>query len=84
AILLWEQSLPRYHGQSYYAEELDVATRAAAVGGGPDVVYDRAAYVQDMVLGPFFPEDAAEVRKRAKKVVKWRAFKNGGVAYGLD
>ncbi|KAJ1554864.1 hypothetical protein HK405_003871 [Cladochytrium tenue] len=80
AIMLWEQSLSGYHGQSYYAEELRVA-RAA---NGPTTLYNRAAYVQDMVLGPFYPGDAAAVRNRAGKFIEWRSFKKGGVVYGPD
>ncbi|KAJ1556005.1 hypothetical protein HK405_009064 [Cladochytrium tenue] len=80
AIMLWEETLPRYHGQSFYAEELRVA-RAAK---GPATVYTRAAYVQDMVLGPFYPGDAKTMRNLAGKIIEWRSFKKGGVIYGPD
>ncbi|KAJ1563949.1 hypothetical protein HK405_000211, partial [Cladochytrium tenue] len=78
AILQWEDSIVRFHGQSYYAEELRVVRVAAAAAAASGVAgsattptslasqlsYGRAAYVQDMVVGPFFPGDADEVRRR--------------------
>ncbi|KAJ1566821.1 hypothetical protein HK405_008283, partial [Cladochytrium tenue] len=81
---------------SYYAEELRVAQAAAAASSvagsattstspASQLNYGRAAYVQDMVVGPFFPGDADEVRRRAKKDVdRWRPFKKLGPEYGAD
>ncbi|KAJ1564925.1 hypothetical protein HK405_013611, partial [Cladochytrium tenue] len=86
SIMLWERSIPRFHGQSYYSEELRVA-RAAAAGTDAKATaptYGRAAYVQDMVLGPFFPADAEEVRKLAKKTIKWRMGMTEGIFYGTE
>ncbi|KAJ1545586.1 hypothetical protein HK405_007824 [Cladochytrium tenue] len=80
-VMLWERHLARFHAQSYYSEELRVA-RAAF--GQDTHQFTRAAYVQDMVIGPVFPEDAADIRKRAGKTIKRLMLMKEGILYGAD
>ncbi|KAJ1564645.1 hypothetical protein HK405_014315, partial [Cladochytrium tenue] len=76
-IYAWERDFPRYHGQSIYYEELVTVHAAEGTNGG----YNRSVYVQDMIIGPFFPEIAKQLRARAGKTVRARLFKSKGPIY---
>ncbi|KAJ1561626.1 hypothetical protein HK405_003337 [Cladochytrium tenue] len=76
-IYAWERDFPRYHGQSTYYEELVTVHAAEGTNAG----YNRSVYVQDMVIGPFFPEIATQLRARAGKIVRARLFKSKGPIY---
>ncbi|KAJ1568399.1 hypothetical protein HK405_002396 [Cladochytrium tenue] len=76
-IYAWERDFPRYHGQSTYYEEL-VTTHAAR---GTNAGFNRSVYVQDMIVGPFFPEIATQIRARAGKTIRSRFVKGKGPIY---
>ncbi|KAJ1549335.1 hypothetical protein HK405_005154 [Cladochytrium tenue] len=58
-------------------EELVTVHAAEGTNGG----YNRSVYVQDMVIGPFSPEIAKQLRARAGKTVRARLFKSKGPIY---
>ncbi|KAJ1561576.1 hypothetical protein HK405_003481 [Cladochytrium tenue] len=76
-LYAWERDFPRYHGQSTYYEELVTVHAAEGTNAG----YNRSVYVQDMIIGPFFPEVATQVRASAGKIVRSRLVKAKGPIY---
>ncbi|KAJ1548847.1 hypothetical protein HK405_014067 [Cladochytrium tenue] len=93
-LFAWERHIPRLHAQSHYSEELRTAQAAAAAttqaasadsSAAPQVVeYSRAAYVHDLVIGPFFPADATAVREQAGKKIRTRLVASMGPIYGPE
>ncbi|KAJ1546001.1 hypothetical protein HK405_007487 [Cladochytrium tenue] len=97
-LFAWERHIPRLHAQSHYSEELRTAQAAATAAAAtttqaasadssaaPEgVEYSRAAYVHDLVIGPFFPADATAVREQAGKKIRTRLVASMGPIYGPE